>query len=292
MPGRLMTRLIATLLLLTFHVSAMAIDIDRKLLDGRSRQLLDAADEVRTVLIQPAERGSYVVLLARIPSTVRRGTSFCGAGYEDHLVLLSYDQRYTFKDDFLLQSCLQSLAVDTDDELVHVDQHKQTIGFRWLGKPDQDEHYLLIAGGKLLLSRPLNIQGDVYDASCTASAKAALQASLNGPTAAEGWKMIDTLLCAPRTAASKAYVASHVARTVSYQSYSTGDEQEQPSTVALSAAIINELLAAGEAWDANVDASAQEIQLSYHPNEACVHTRTLEFIQGKWRITAMGSACD
>jgi len=286
-----MNRLIAALLL-TFHASAVALDIDRKLLDGRSRQLLDRADEVRTVLIQPTGRASNVVLLARIPSTARRGTGFCGAGYEDHLVLLSYDQRYTFQDDFLLQSCLQSIEVDTDDDLVHIDEHKQTIGFRWLGKPDQDEHYLLIGGGKFLLSHPLTIQGDVYDASCTASAKAALQAALAGPTAAEGWRMVDTLLCAPQSAASRAYVTSHATPKISYQSYSTGDEQEQASTVPLSAAIINELLAAGAAWNAIVEASAEEIRLSYYPNQACVNTRTLEFIQGKWRITAMGSACD
>jgi hypothetical protein len=150
-----MDKLITALLLATLHISALALDIDRKLLDDRSRQMLDRADEVRTVLIQPAERGSYVVLLARVPSTTRRGTGYCGAGYEDHLVLLSYNQRYTFRDDFLLQSCLQSIMIDTDDdELVHVDRRKHTIGFRWLTKPDQDEHYLLIAGGKFLLSTP------------------------------------------------------------------------------------------------------------------------------------------
>lgn len=286
-----MTRLIPVLLL-AFHASATALDIDRKLLDDRSRQLLDRADEVRTVLIQPTGRASNVVLLARIPSTAKRGPGFCGAGYEDHLVLLSYDQRYTFQDDFLLQSCLQSIEVDTDDDLVHIDEHKQTIGFRWLGKPDQDEHYLLIAGGKLLLSHPLTIQGDVYDASCTASAKAALQAALAGPTAVEGWRMVDTLLCAPKSAASKAYVACHAARKISYESYSTGDEQEQASTVPLSSAIIDELLAAGAAWNATVEVNAEQIRLSYYPNEACVNTRTLEFIQGRWRLTTMGSACD
>lgn len=100
------------------------------------------------------------------------------------------------------------------------------------------------------------------------------------------------MLCAPQSAASRAYVTSHATPKISYQSYSTGDEQEQASTVPLSAAIINELLAAGAAWNAIVEASAEEIRLSYYPNQACVNTRTLEFIQGKWRITAMGSACD
>lgn len=71
-----MNSLIAALLL-TFHASAVALDLDRKLLDGRSRQLLDRAEEVRTVLIQPTERASNVVLLARIPSTAGPGTGFC-----------------------------------------------------------------------------------------------------------------------------------------------------------------------------------------------------------------------
>jgi hypothetical protein len=287
-----MIKLIAALLLAVLHLSASAMEIDRKLLDERGRQLLDRADEVRTVLIQPAQRGSFVVLLARLPSTAKRGTGFCGAGYEDHLVLLSYDQRYSLQDDFLLQSCLQSIAVDTDGELLNVDEHKQTIGFRWLGKPDQDEHYLLIAGGKFLLSRPLNIQGETYDASCTASAKAALRAELSGPAAADGWRLLDTLLCAPRSVANKAYVAGHAARKVRYQSYSTGDDEEQATDVAVTANIINELLAAGAAWNASVEASPDEIHLSYYPDQACIHSRTLSLVNGKWRVTAIGSACD
>lgn len=289
-----MIRLMTALLLLMACASASALDIDRKLLDPRSKQLLDSADEVRTVLVQLAERGSYVVLLARIPSTARRGTGYCGAGYEDHLVLLSYDQHFVFRDDFLLQSCLQSIALDTGDgdELVHLDERKQTIAFRWLTKPDQDEHYLLIAGGKFLLSHPLTIQGDTYDASCAATGKAALQAELIGPAAADGWKLLDTLLCAPKTAASKAYVASHIVNKVSYRSFSTGDESEEATTVAANAKLIDELLAAGAAWNATITASSDEIQLSYYPDEACINSRTLEFAQGKWRVTAVGSACD
>ncbi|NYE59770.1 hypothetical protein FHW58_000922 [Duganella sp. 1224] len=108
----------------------------------------------------------------------------------------------------------------------------------------------------------------------------------------EGWRLIDTLLCAPKSAASKAYIASHAVRKINYQSSGTGEEQEEACSIPVTKDVINALLAAWEAWNATVQASPAEIQLSYYPNEACIHSRTLELVKGKWRITAMGSACD
>jgi hypothetical protein len=95
-------------------------------------------------------------------------------------------------------------------------------------------------------------------ASCTASAKAMLRAQLAGPAAADGWKLIETMLCAPKSTASKAFIASRLNRKVRYTSFINGDE----------------------------------IALHYAPDEACIQTRTLALVKGKWRIAAMGAACD
>jgi hypothetical protein len=129
-------------------------------------------------------------------------------------------------------------------------------------------------------------------ASCTASAKAMLRAQLAGPAAADGWKLIETMLCAPKSTASKAFIASRLNRKVRYTSFSSGDENEDLRIVAASAALVDELLAAGETWGAALSINGDEIALHYAPDEACIQTRTLALVKGKWRIAAMGAACD
>lgn len=60
-------------------------------------------------------------LVVRASSTSGGGDGFCGAGYEDHLVLVEVvDSTARCMDEFQAQSCLQSIGMDVDqfDELL------------------------------------------------------------------------------------------------------------------------------------------------------------------------------
>jgi len=59
---------------------------------------------------------TFIVLAITLPSTVNRGTGYCGAGTEDSLLLLEWTPEHTLKldDRLLVQSCLQSLALQSD----------------------------------------------------------------------------------------------------------------------------------------------------------------------------------
>ena len=130
---------------------------DAAAFDQGTRRSLRASDETLPVFSTPGAARHYFVLVARIPSKKPQAMGYCGAGYEDHLLLLAYDgTRTILRDDFLLQSCLQNRTLDTgdSDDILHaltVDSVQSSIRFRWLGDTGHKNHLLSIANGKFLL---------------------------------------------------------------------------------------------------------------------------------------------
>ncbi|WP_436549087.1 hypothetical protein [Janthinobacterium sp. RB2R34] len=125
--------------------------------DKGSRRLLMASEKTLAVFSLAGETATYFVVVASIPSRKPQSASYCGAGYQDHLLLLAYDGRKTtLRDDFLLQSCLRSITLEsegTDDILqaLAIDADHHTIRFRWLSDREDTHHTLTIANGKFLL---------------------------------------------------------------------------------------------------------------------------------------------
>lgn len=123
-------------------------------MDKGVRQILQRSQELLPVFSQPSEAGDYLVFIARIHSKTPQSSGYCGAGYEDHLFLLEYSQKHiALRDDFLLQSCLKSIALDTDsgDDILRAflfDRSQHSIKFRWLTNPDDrnnpDDKYCYI----------------------------------------------------------------------------------------------------------------------------------------------------
>jgi len=101
---------------------------------------------------------NYFVFIARIPSKSPQSTGYCGAGYEDHLILLRYEgKKIVLLDDFLLQSCLKSIVLDNDGDAdilksLTIDYENHAIGFRWISSPDDKEHRVTILNEKFLLN--------------------------------------------------------------------------------------------------------------------------------------------
>lgn len=107
---------------------------------------------------KPSDGGNYLVLIARAPSKSPQGSGYCGAGYEDHVILLEYrNLNIVRRDDFLLQSCLSSIALDTDDaddimKALFIDPRNYSRRFRWITDSNNQNHTLSIANGKFLLN--------------------------------------------------------------------------------------------------------------------------------------------
>ena len=132
------------------------IVIQSKLLNKNIRNVLQRSSKVLPIFSQPFDAGHYLVLVARIPSKSPQSTGYCGAGYEDHLLLLTYEKnKIKLFDDFLLQSCLNSISLysDGDDDILNslsINMDKYLIGFRWLDNTER-ERTLSISHGKFLL---------------------------------------------------------------------------------------------------------------------------------------------
>jgi hypothetical protein len=103
--------------------------------------------------------------------------------------------------------------------------------------------------------------------------------------------LVETLLCAKKTEASKNYLLRHMSKFINRTSM---DENyvERTQRVKADAALAERLLSAGEAWDVSVEISANRVSITYMPNEACISDRELVRKKGRWMITAIGSACD
>lgn len=127
----------------------------------RSKELmisLALADEISTVLSVQHNKSEQLVLLTRTPSKKGNPTGYCGAGYEDILLLLSFDgTNLILQDKFVLQSCLKSIALQSDfpDEVlrsIEINSERNSIEFQWLTKPDDRIHALTIESNKFRLS--------------------------------------------------------------------------------------------------------------------------------------------
>lgn len=111
-----------------------SIHIDKKVSD-----LLKGAELLIPVLATGEVRKTRLVFLARAPSNSAHPTGFCGAGYEDSLLLLQeHNGNLKIRDRFLIQSCLKSLVLEPDQE----DDPRNSfvlsvappgISFRWSG---------------------------------------------------------------------------------------------------------------------------------------------------------------
>ena len=128
--------------------------------------------------------------------------------------------------------------------------------------------------------------------SCSTKNKTALRAQLLKAHAPDdAWSLAELLLCGARTPVNTAYLRRHMPPNIKVSSFDDNGKQLF-STVKVDTALIESLLATGEATETELDVSDDEIILRYQPNEACVNSRTLRYGKGAWRIAAIGDACD
>lgn len=86
--------------------------------------------------------------------------------------------------------------------------------------------------------------------------------------------LVDTLLCAEKTEASKTYLLRHMRKFIKSKEV---DENyvERTKSIKADGELAERLLSAGEAWDVSLDITADRISITYMPNEACLSGREL-----------------
>jgi len=139
----------------------------------------------------------------------------------------------------------------------------------------------------------LEMNGLQYPNACSKPEQARLRNSISGGVNDTPglWRAVNAILCAPRTGPERIYLTSLFPKRVKQESEDTGQE---PSVafVQRSDALIDRVMAAGEAWDAEVRGGADTAVVQYFANEACVKNVTLAYRQAKWRVGGIGEACD
>jgi hypothetical protein len=142
----------------------------------------------------------------------------------------------------------------------------------------------------------LYVQGDAYKNACTPGGRKTLRQSVKRTAgrsrdANGAWRLVETLLCAPDSKAGRRYLTSVLPPTIRLKSSGTGQD-DTSELIRRDGELIESLLAKGEAWNATISSGSTEIILSYYPNEACISSRTLKFINKRWRLVEMSGACD
>ena len=142
----------------------------------------------------------------------------------------------------------------------------------------------------------LYVQDVAYTNACSPSERKKLQQSVKRAAgrsrdANGAWRLVETLLCAPDSKASRRYLTSVLPPKIRFKSSGTGQDDTSELT-RRDSELIESLLAKGKAWNAMISAESREIILSYYPNEACISSRTVTFTNKRWRLVEMSEACD
>lgn len=141
--------------------------------------------------------------------------------------------------------------------------------------------------------RALNIYGTHYPNACLKSEQLKLWKIISGKVkdAPKAKRALHAILCVPRTSPERAYLASLFPPKIREKAEGTGQE---PSfeVVRRSDELIDGVMAAGEAWSAEVEIEHERIRLQYVPDEACMRGIALSYRQAKWMIDEISEACD
>jgi hypothetical protein len=145
------------------------------------------------------------------------------------------------------------------------------------------------------IKKTLDVHGVQYANACMPVGRKALRKSVwrvvGGRDANGAWQLVETLLCAPDSKASRRYLAGVLPTKIRRKSSGTGQD-DTSELIRRDGELIESLLAKGEAWNAIMSSESTEIILNYYPNEACIRSRTLKFINRRWRLVEISEACD
>jgi hypothetical protein len=154
------------ILLLSSHDSQISVKIqNHRLVAKEARKNLNyqvsnalsnhliRAYDVRLISDKSDQSGPLFIVLSREPSRPNSiGRGYCGAGYEEYLLLIEISHaKIELRDQFLLQSCLKSIAmlIDNGDDLDDagnglIANDDGSFSYRLLGDEPSKERTLLL----------------------------------------------------------------------------------------------------------------------------------------------------
>lgn len=142
----------------------------------------------------------------------------------------------------------------------------------------------------------LKVHGDELPNSCTPVEKRKLQKHLASELGKNSdsngaWRLIETLLCADDVQSNKLLLQSSLPLKIRLTASSTG-EKDLVRWVKRDSELISSLMSKGQAWNATLESVSNKLILQYVPDEACIKTRTMQFLKGKWSLISLSEACD
>ena len=125
------------------------------MLESRVKKIIADSDSAYPLFAVPSENNYLLVLLTRTPSKTPQGTGYCGAGYEDKIILLKFNgKNIKYSDELNLQSCLKNILLDSDKgdnpiNAIAIDDAAKTITYRLLSDPAESAHTISIVNNKI-----------------------------------------------------------------------------------------------------------------------------------------------
>jgi hypothetical protein len=144
-------------------ISALENKVFSKYTDKDNSKKIVSIDANLSKLILSSESLKFImhnsidgtaIMISSHPSTKSGGSGFCGAGHEDYAILIEKkNNAVILKDSYLLQSCLKSITLDSDDPEdilsgLSIDSTAFTVTFTILEDPKKKKNILSVIEGK------------------------------------------------------------------------------------------------------------------------------------------------
>lgn len=121
------------------------------------------SDEAHVLFKVPSKSRELFVVLSREPSNPQRRTGYCGAGYEDYLLLIEVVKKdVVLADKFLLQSCIKTISLyreeggdpleESDMNGITIDKEKSFVKFEWLKDTGRMLRTLSVENGRFVIN--------------------------------------------------------------------------------------------------------------------------------------------
>lgn len=133
-----------------------------------------------------------------------------------------------------------------------------------------------------------------YDSACTPASLGKLQQSLKALTVKapdQAWKAIEVLLCGSGLQSERRYIASLLMPKVSRRVGGV-EVDDSPDIVKSSTLTPDELFAKGVAFGAGIEDMPGELRIVYFADEACSASKTLRYVDKRWRLARLSHVCD
>jgi len=140
----------------------------------------------------------------------------------------------------------------------------------------------------------LMMHGESYENSChpvdvDKLRKALLMSKVR--SAEQLWHAVNVLLCSRDNGADVVYITKMFPSRIRRRAEGTGADPII-GTVQRSRAVVDEVIAKGQAWDATLRNEGKTVILQYFKDEVCVHGVDFMFVNRRWMISEIGQACD